>query len=146
MKLMEETKYILFVCVHNSARSQMAEGFFNHYNRIPGIVGASAGTSPAKRVHPLAVESMRERGIDISHHKPKPLTPELVEKSWKIFTMGCITDCPITPPEKTIDWNFDDPSGGTLDKFRRVRDEIEIAIKRLIGEIEKELLAGETAP
>jgi arsenate reductase (thioredoxin) len=128
--------YVLFVCQENSARSQMAEAFFNHYNKNPGYVGISAGLKPADRIKPLAVEVMKEKGIDISHQKPKNLTFELIEGAGKIITMGCVKSCPAAPPEKTIDWKLKDPAGRPIGEFRRVRDEVERKVKEFISGLE----------
>lgn len=129
-------KYILFVCTGNSARSQMAEAFFNHYNKNPGFAALSAGTHIAGTVKPLAKEAMKEKGIDISTQKPKQLTWEMARDAHLIFTMGCIQSCPITPPEKTADWGLEDPAGKPIEKFREVRDEIDKRIKKLVSELE----------
>ncbi|MBI2079262.1 arsenate reductase ArsC [Candidatus Micrarchaeota archaeon] len=125
-------KYILFVCTENSARSQIAEAFFNFYNKNPQYLGISAGIQPASSVKPDALIVMQEKGIDLSKAQPKLLTSEMTNKAEKIFTMGCIKTCPITPPEKTEDWNLDDPAGKPIDKLREVRDEIETRVKKLI--------------
>jgi len=128
-------KYALFICTENSARSQMAEGFFNSYNKNPEYAGISAGLEPAKNVNHLAVLAMKEKGIDMASQAPKLLTLEMVEKAEKIFTMGCIDKCPAAPPEKTADWKLEDPAGKGIEKFREVRDEIEIRVKKLIAEL-----------
>ena len=114
----------------------MAEGFFNHYNRRKEFLGASAGTRPAVEVKQFAVEVMKEKGIDISSHRPGPLTETMIKSAWLIFTMGCLSECPVTPPEKTVDWNFDDPAGKPIEEFRRVRDEIEHKIVELVQFLE----------
>ena len=124
-------KKILFVCTENSARSQMAEGFFNFYNKNPEYLGVSAGLEPAKSVKPLAILVMKEKGIDITRQTPKALTLDMLQKAEKIFTMGCIDKCPAAPPEKTVDWKLEDPAGKGIEKFREVRDEIERRIKKL---------------
>ena len=107
----------------------MAEGFFNHYNKNPDLVGISAGTSPSESIKPLTVEVMKEKKIDISNNKPKSLTEDLVNNAQKIFTMGCIKSCPITPKEITEDWNLEDPAGKPIEKFREIRDIIEKKVK-----------------
>lgn len=128
-------KVILFVCTENSARSQMAEGFFNFYNKKSEYVAVSAGTAPSKTVKPFAIEVMKEKGIDISNQTPKMLTWNMAQDAYHVYTMGCIDSCPLTPPEKTEDWKLDDPAGGSIEKFRIVRNEIEQRIKRLISEL-----------
>ncbi len=125
---------VLFVCVHNSGRSQMAEAFFN---ALAGGRGAaeSAGTMPARHVNPVVVEAMREVGLDISENKPKVLTPEMVQQADKVITMGCSVEgvCPVTfvPSE---DWGLEDPAGRPIEVVRRIRDEIrERVVKMLEG-------------
>ncbi len=123
-------EYILFVCIQNSARSQMAEGFFNFYNQNENYIGISAGTEIATSIKTYAIKAMKEKGIDISNQKPKLLNIEMGKKAKMIITMGCIKGCPLTPKEKTIDWNLKDPK--TIDDFRNVRDDIENKVKELI--------------
>ncbi len=130
-------RYILFVCTENSARSQMAEGFFAHYNKNPEYKAISAGTSPAESIKPYAIEVMKEKSIDISSQAPKLLTSKMAADAEKIFTMGCIKGCPLTPHEKTEDWKLDDPTDKSIEKFREIRDKIEKRIKRLISQIKK---------
>lgn len=126
-------KSILFVCTKNSARSQMAEGFFNFYNKNPRYIGISAGTHPAKSVNPNVIKVMKEKGIDISEQKTKALAWDAAKNAHKIYTMGCTQGCPITPPEKTEDWNLENPAGKSIEKFREVRDDIERRIKKLVS-------------
>jgi arsenate reductase (thioredoxin) len=128
-------KRILFVCTENSARSQMAEAFFNHHNKNPEYFGVSAGTKPADRIKELAIEVMKEKGISMENQKPKMLDLGLAFSAHKIFTMGCVKGCPITPPEKTEDWKLEDPAGKSIEKFREVRDEIERRVKELVREL-----------
>ncbi|MCX6769597.1 MAG: arsenate reductase ArsC [Candidatus Micrarchaeota archaeon] len=129
-------KYILFVCTENSARSQMAEALFNFHNRNPEYAGISAGTEPAKAIKQGAVEAMKEKGIDISQKKPKKLDSGMVKKAARIFTMGCAKGCPVTPPGKTEDWDFEDPAGKPIGKYLEVRDEIERRVMKLVSEIQ----------
>ena len=128
-------KYILFVCTENSARSQMAEAFFNHYNKGSEYAAISAGTSPAKAIKPLAAKAMEEKGIGISRQKPKKLTSEMVRKAERIYTMGCSDGCPVTPPEKTEDWPLEDPAEKPIETYRKVRDEIEQRVKQLVSKL-----------
>jgi len=128
-------KYILFVCNENSARSQMAEGFFNYYNKNPEYVGISAGLKMTDAVKPYAIDVMKEKNIDISTQKPKLLTLDMVENAYKIYTMGCIKSCPAAPPEKTFDWKLEDPSGKPIETYRQIRDDIEQRIKKLVSEL-----------
>jgi len=127
-------KKILFVCVENACRSQMAEGFFNALAR--GKAAAkSAGNKPAKRVDPSAVKVMRESGIDISEQKPKMITGEMVLEADKVVLMGCGRDvCPIVPRE-VVDWQIEDPFGKGIEKFREVRDTIRRRVKELLSEL-----------
>ncbi len=130
-------KTIVFVCVHNSGRSQMAEAFFNKMAK--GKARAiSAGTQPADKVNPIVVEAMSEVGIDISGNKPKALTIEMVEKADKMITMGCGAEaqgvCPASFIE-TEDWALEDPKGKSLEQVRRIRDEIKDRVSKLIGQI-----------
>jgi len=129
-------KYILFVCTENSARSQMAEAFFNFHNRNPEYAGISAGISPAKTIKQGAVEAMKEKGIDISQQAPKKLDSGMVRKAERIYTMGCTDGCPITPPEKTLDWELEDPAGKPIGGYREARDEIERRVRKLVSELE----------
>ena len=128
---------MLFVCVHNSGRSQIAEAFFKQMTK--GKVHAiSAGTQPADKVNPVVVEAMRELGIDISGNKPKALTMDMVEKADMMITMGCGAEagavCPASFIE-TEDWALKDPEGKSLEQVRSIRDEIKKRAMRLIQEI-----------
>ena len=125
---------VLFVCVRNSGRSQMAEAFFNRLAK--GKAQAlSAGTQPATTVNPLVVEAMREIGIDISHNRPKALTFEMVEQADKVITMGCGVEsvCPAGFVE-TEDWSLEDPADKTLEQVRQIRDEIKKRVMKLLEE------------
>ena len=125
-------KTVLFVCVHNSGRSQMAEAFFNQLAQ--GKARAfSAGTSPAAAVDPTVVQAMKEMGIDISNQVPKALTPEMVEQADKVVTMGCGVEavCPATWVE-TEDWELEDPKGKPLEEVRRIRDEIKARVVEIL--------------
>jgi len=129
---------VLFVCVRNSGRSQMAEAFFNQI--AEGKAQAySAGTQPADKVNPAVVEAMREVGIDISGNRPKALTMEMVEKADRMITMGCGAEagavCPASFIE-TEDWALEDPEGKSLEEVRKIRDEIEKRVIKLLNELE----------
>jgi len=128
-------KKVLFVCVENSCRSQMAEAIFNS---IAGGGAESAGTNPAKEVDENAIKVMDEIGIDISGKRPKALTPDMNEKFDFIVTMGCIDGCPITPREKTIEWDIEDPKGKGIEEYRMARDEIKQNVKKLIERVEND--------
>lgn len=124
---------ILFICVGNSCRSQMAEGFARHYGE--GIIEVkSAGTKPGKEVARLAVEVMKEKGIDIFDQYPKMLTMEMLSDADHVISMGCGVEesCPLPLRSDTIDWGLEDPYGQTIEKYREVRDEIEKRVKALI--------------
>jgi len=124
-------KTVLFVCVHNAARSQMAEAFFNAMTggRHRGM---SAGSQPSDRVNPTAVRAMAEMGIDIRGRRPKRLTGEMVEMADKVVIMGCGEDvCPLVPKE-IEDWQLEDPEGKPLEEVRKIRDQIRERVRRLI--------------
>ncbi len=126
---------VLFVCVHNSGRSQMAEAFLNRLAK--GEAQAlSAGTQPATAVNPLVIEVIREVGIDISHNRPKALTFEMVEQTDRVITMGCGIEsvCPAGFVE-TEDWNLEDPADKTLEQVRQIRDEIKKRVMKLLEQL-----------
>lgn len=131
-------KKALFVCVHNSGRSQIAEAFFNHLAEGKAVA-SSAGTKPAHRVNPTVIEAMREVGVDISKQTPKPLTLEMLESADRVITMGCGVEgvCPATfvPTEE---WQLEDPEGKPVEKVREIRDEIEAKVRNLIEEMQRE--------
>ena len=128
---------ILFVCVENSCRSQMAEGLANHLGKGK-IVASSAGTKPGERVDEYAVAVMKEKGIDISHHKPKLVDDDMMNRSDMVVTMGCCSAedlCPVFYHGHKVDWNIPDPKGGAIETFRKVRDTLEKHILHLIQEL-----------
>jgi len=127
---------IVFVCVENAGRSQMAEAFANHYGRGK-LVATSGGVMLADRVNPIVVEAMREKGFDISMNKPKLLTTEMAEGADKIITMGCSVEkiCPAPLLKNVIDWDLEDPKGKPIEKVREIRDEIEKRVVKLIAEL-----------
>ena len=126
---------VLFVCVHNAGRSQMAAGYLQH---LAGdrVEVRSAGSVPGNQVNPSAVAAMAEEGIDISSATPKVLTVEAVQASDYVITMGCGDACPIFPGKKYLDWQLDDPAGQGVDAVRPIRDEIRGLIEGLIAEID----------
>jgi len=130
-------KTVLFVCVHNSGRSQMAEAFFNHM--VKGKAQAySAGTQPADKVNPVVIKAMSEAGIDISGNKPKALNMEMVEKADRMITMGCGAEAEAVCPAsfiETEDWTLEDPKGETIEQVREIRDEIKERVIRLLAEL-----------
>ncbi|MFH1483284.1 MAG: arsenate reductase ArsC [Chloroflexota bacterium] len=125
---------MLFVCVHNSGRSQMAEAFFNRLAQGKAMA-LSAGTDPDEAVDPAVVKVMQEVGIDLSAKKPRALTPEMVGQADKMVTMGCGVEalCPATWVE-TEDWELEDPKGKTIEEVRGIRDEIKARVVRMLGE------------
>lgn len=125
---------VLFVCVHNAGRSQMAAGFLAHLagNRIEV---RSAGSAPADQINPAAVEAMAEVGIDISAQSPKILDVGAVQASDVVITMGCGDTCPVFPGKSYRDWALDDPAGQGLATVRPIRDEILVRVKALIAEL-----------
>jgi len=132
-------KRVLFVCVENAGRSQMAEAFANHYGKGK-LVASSAGVMLADKVNPVVVEVMKEKGIDISMNKPKLLTIKMAEEADQIITMGCSVEkfCPAPLLKNVIDWRLEDPKGKPLDKVRKIRDKIEAKVLKLIAEIEQQ--------
>ncbi|MEU3514725.1 arsenate reductase ArsC [Streptomyces sp. NPDC006654] len=125
---------VLFVCVHNAGRSQMAAAFLTHFAGEKVEV-RSAGSVPADAVNPAVVEAMHEVGIDISAETPKILTAEAVQASDVVITMGCGDTCPVFPGKRYLDWQLDDPAGQGVDAVRPIRDEIERRIRGLIGDV-----------
>ena len=127
-------KTIMFVCVHNAGRSQMAAGFMRELGgeRVEVL---SAGSAPKDSINPIAVEAMLELGIDIANQKPKILTPEAVQQSDVVITMGCGDACPYYPGKRYEDWKLDDPAGQGIEPVRIIRDEIKARVENLLGEI-----------
>ncbi|MGY1915958.1 arsenate reductase ArsC [Blastococcus sp. SYSU DS0973] len=128
------TPSVLFVCVHNAGRSQMAAGWLRH---LAGdrVQVRSAGSLPGDQVNPAAVEAMAEVGIDISDQQPKVLTTDAVEASDVVITMGCGDACPIFPGKRYLDWQLEDPAGKGVDSVRPIRDDIEGRIRGLLAEL-----------
>ena len=125
---------VLFVCVHNAGRSQMAAGWLAHLGGGQVEV-RSAGSAPADSVNPAAVEAMREVGIDITAAQPKILTTDAVQASDVVITMGCGDACPVYEGKRYLDWQLDDPAGRDLADIRRIRDEIDLRVWHLLDEI-----------
>jgi len=130
----ETTPTVLFVCVHNAGRSQMAAAFLTH-QAAGRIEVRSAGSEPADQLNPAVVEAMREVGIDITTERPKLLTTDAVKTSDVVITMGCGDTCPIFPGKRYEDWQLDDPAGQGLDAVRIIRDDIESRIRDLVSEL-----------
>ena len=128
-------KRVLFVCVHNSGRSQMAAAFMEH-NAKGAVAVDSAGTVPSDAVNPVVVEAMKEKGLDVSEGKPKLLTQEMADAADRIITMGCSIEeaCPTTCVP-TEDWGFEDPAGKSIEQVRAIRDEVQVRVKHLLAEL-----------
>jgi arsenate reductase (thioredoxin) len=133
----KDAKTILFVCIENAGRSQMAEGFFKKY-APSGFKTESAGTKPAYQLNPIVVEAMKEVGIDISKQKSKELTDEMIRDSYKVVNMGCMDKnfCPTIFVPKVIEWNLEDPKWKSIAEVREIRDEIEKRIKEFVSTLE----------
>jgi len=131
---MSEKPSVLFVCVHNAGRSQMAAGYLTALagDRVDVL---SAGSEPKDQINPVAIEAMAEEGIDIAHNVPKVLTTEAVRDSDVVITMGCGDACPIFPGKRYEDWELADPAGQGLEAVRPIRDEIKARIEALLAEI-----------
>jgi arsenate reductase (thioredoxin) len=131
---MSERPSVLFVCVHNAGRSQMAAAWLSHLAG-DAVEVRSAGSAPADQVNPAAVEAMAEVGIDIAAQTPKVLTTEAVKESDVVITMGCGDACPIFPGKRYEDWELEDPAGKSVDGVRPVRDEIKTRVEELIASL-----------
>lgn len=127
---------VLFVCVHNAGRSQMAAAFLTHLSKGEVEV-RSAGSAPADSINPAVVEAMKEIGIDISHEVPKVLTTEAVIESDVVITMGCGDACPFFPGKQYLDWKLNDPAGQGVASVRPIRDEIKTLVEGLIAELKE---------
>jgi arsenate reductase (thioredoxin) len=129
-----DTPEVLFVCVHNAGRSQMAAALLDH--RAAGsVLVRSAGSAPADEINPAVLAAMRELGLDLSRAFPKPLTTEAVEASDVVVTMGCGDACPIFPGKRYLDWELPDPAGRSLEEVRAIRDEIDVLVVGLLNEL-----------
>ncbi|WP_281283747.1 arsenate reductase ArsC [Nonomuraea longispora] len=125
---------VLFVCVHNAGRSQMAAGWLTHLT-AGRVEVRSAGSAPAGQVNPVAIEAMREVGIDLTAAQPKVLTVDAVEASDVVVTMGCGDACPVFPGKRYEDWKLDDPAGQDIEAVRKIRDDIRARIEKLITQL-----------
>ncbi|MBW3603350.1 MAG: arsenate reductase ArsC [Actinobacteria bacterium] len=133
-RLTDDAPSVLFVCVHNAGRSQMAAGWMRHLagDRVDVLSG---GSDPASQVNPAAVEAMREVGIDIASESPRPWTDEIIGAA-DVVTMGCGDACPVVPGKRYLDWELDDPAGKPVDTVRPVRDTIERHVRDLLAELD----------
>jgi protein-tyrosine-phosphatase len=132
--IMTDKPDVLFVCVHNAGRSQMAAGLLNQH-AAGRVTVRSAGSAPADTINPAVVQVMNEKGIDISVEFPKTLTTEAVQASDVVITMGCGDACPVFPGKRYLDWKLDDPAGQDIDTVRRIRDEIDAKVQELLAEL-----------
>lgn len=131
---MKTAPEVLFVCVHNAGRSQMAAGLLDHY--AAGAVHVrSAGSAPADVINPAIGQAMAELGVDISREFPKPLTDEVVRAADVVITMGCGDACRVYPGKRYVDWDLTDPAGKSLEQIRPIRDEIDQRVRKLLAEL-----------
>ena len=133
---LKSEKIILFVCVENAARSQMAEGFFNK-SSPEGYRAVSGGTKPVSQINPVVIDVMKEVGIDISNQKSKEITEDMMRNSFKTVNMGCMDkeSCPTIFLPNVLDWNLEDPKGKSFERVREIRDEIDQRVKELVASI-----------
>ncbi len=133
-RIAKDVPEVLFVCVHNAGRSQLAAALLDHH--ADGRVHVrSAGSAPAAQVNPAVTEALREQGIDVSLEFPKPLTDEVVRAADAVITMGCGDACPIYPGKRYLDWELDDPAGKPVEQVRAIRDEIDQRVRQLLAEL-----------
>jgi len=128
------TPEVLFVCVHNAGRSQMAAALLHHHAQGTVNVG-SAGSAPAATISPAVREAMAEIGLDLSQEFPKPLTDDVVRAADIVITMGCGDACPVYPGKRYLDWDLTDPAGKSIEEIRPIRDDIDARVRRLIAEL-----------
>ncbi len=136
----QQEKVILFVCMENAGRSQMAEGFFNQKYSPKGYRAISAGTRPVSQINPLAVQVMEEVGIDIRSQKSKIINEDMIKSSEKSVNMGCMdkTECPLLFINNIVDWGIEDPKGKPIEKVREIRDEIDRRVKEIAQSLQKQ--------
>jgi len=125
---------VLFVCVHNAGRSQMAAALLDHHAQ-GRVVVRSAGSAPADTINPAVAQAMTEIGLDLSKEFPKPLTTEAVQAADVVITMGCGDACPVFPGKRYLDWQLDDPAGRPVERVRPIRDEIDTRVQALLAEL-----------
>ncbi len=123
---------VIFACIHNAGRSQMAAAFFNYLADPNKVQAVSAGTEPGERVHPEVIVAMQEAGIDLSSARPRPLTPELAAGARLLVTMGCGEACPFVPGLQRDDWPVADPKGQPIERVREIREEVRERVRKLI--------------
>ena len=137
--MLKYMKKILFVCVENAGRSQMAEAFFRKY--LPsGFESISAGIKPAGKINPIVVQAMKEKDIELENKTPKNISSEMIEGSYKAINMGCMNkdSCPTLFLKDVIDWQIEDPKGKSIEEVRKIRDHIETKIKELVNTLPKQ--------
>ena len=125
-------KTVLFACIHNAGRSQMAAAWFNAFANREKVEGISAGTAPGTRVHPEVVQAMREVGIELEGAQPRKLTDELAAQASVLITMGCGEACPYVPGLRRLDWPLEDPKGKPVERVREIRDEVKARVLKLL--------------
>jgi arsenate reductase len=128
------TPEVLFVCVHNAGRSQIAAALLHHH-AAGAVTVRSAGSAPADTINPAVVAEMAEPGLDLSHEFPMPLTDECVQTADVVITMGCVDGCPVFPGKRYLDWDLEDPAGKTIEKTRPIRDDIDQRVRALLAEL-----------
>jgi arsenate reductase len=126
-------KTVLFACIHNAGRSQMAAAWFNALSDPSKARAVSAGTDPGTRVHPEVLDAMREVGMDLSTQKPQFLSDELARSATLLVTMGCGEECPVIPGLRRADWPLEDPKGKALERVREIRDEVKVRVEKLLA-------------
>lgn len=131
---MTDVPDVLFVCVHNAGRSQMAAALLAHH-AAGQVQVRSAGSTPAKEINPAVIAAMAEIGLDLCAERPKPLTEDAVQVADVVITMGCGDACPVYPGKRYLDWNLPDPAGKTLAEVRPIRDEIDHRVRALLEEL-----------
>jgi arsenate reductase len=129
-----QTPEVLFVCVHNAGRSQIAAALLHHH-AAGAVTVTSAGSEPADQINPAVREVMDEIGIDLAHEFPKRLTTDAVEAADVVITMGCGDACPVFPGKRYLDWNLTDPAGKTAEQIRPIRDDIDARVRGLLAEL-----------
>ena len=132
--MVNDVPEVLFVCVHNAGRSQMAAALLDHHAR-GNVHVRSAGSTPADEINPAVMEAMAEIGLDLSKEFPKPLTDEAVRGADVVVTMGCGDACPVYPGKRYLDWDLTDPAGKTVEEVRSIRDEIDRRVRGLLAEL-----------
>lgn len=136
---------VLFVCVHNAGRSQMAAALLEHHG-AGRVRVRSAGSEPAERINPAVVQALAELGLDVTREFPKPLTDEAVRAADVVVTMGCGDACPVYPGKRSLNWELEDPAGRDLDEVRAIRDEIDRRVRALLAELLPDEAAGTEPP